>query len=53
MLVVVAVQAEQLPVATVRRIVVVIVVAMMNGKFAQFFAGKIPTAASADMRKQL
>ena len=34
-LVIVAIDAQQLPVAAVRRVVVVVVIAMMNGQFAQ------------------
>src|SRR5688500_15409213 len=47
-LVVVAIQAEQLPVAAVGRIVVVVVVAVMDGALAQVLAREFPGATSAD-----
>ena len=46
--VVVAVQAQQFPVAAVDRIVVVIVVAMMDRQFAQIGAGELAAAAASD-----
>ena len=49
-LVIVAIDAQQLPVAAVRRIVVVIMVFVMDCQLAQFFAGKIPAAFCADPR---
>ena len=48
MLVVVAIEAEQLPVAAVARVVVVVVVLVMNGQFAQVVAGELAAAATAD-----
>ena len=52
-LVVVAVEAQQLPVAAVRRIVVVIVVAVMHGQLAQVRARELARAAAADPRIDL
>jgi len=43
-----AVQAQQFPVAAIERIVVVIVVAVMNGKLAQVGAREFAPAATAD-----
>ena len=51
-LVVVAIQAQQLPVAAVERIVVVIVVAVMHRQFMQIPALEIAAAAPANMRIQ-
>ena len=53
MLVVVAVDAQQLPVAAVGRIVHVIMVFMMDRQLPQFFAGEIPAAFCADPREDL
>ena len=50
MFIVMAVQAEKLPVAAVGRIVGVIVVAVMNRQFTQVGAGEFPRAAPADPR---
>jgi hypothetical protein len=50
MVVVAAVQAAELPVAAVRRIVVVVVVAVMHGQFAQLGPPELPRAAAADPR---
>src|SRR5579862_153337 len=47
-LVVVAVKAQQLPVAAVRRIVVVIVVTMVHGELAQISARELASTAPAD-----
>jgi hypothetical protein len=47
MLVVVAIDAEQLPVTAIGRIVVVIVVAVMNGQFAQVGKGELAGTATA------
>jgi len=47
-LVVVAVQAQQLPVAAVGRIVVVVVVLVVHRELAQARAGELAPAASAD-----
>ena len=52
MLVLVTVQAEELPVAAIRRIVVVIVIPMMHGQLANAPAAEIATALGAHMRKQ-
>ena len=49
MFVVMTVKAKELPVAPVRRIVVVVMVLVMDREFAQFFAGKFPSATRADM----
>lgn len=51
MLVVVAVHTEQFPVAPIRRVVMVVVVLVMNGQFAQVLAREIPPAATAHMWK--
>src|SRR5262249_43448073 len=47
-LIVMAIQAQQLPIATVRRIVVVVVVAVMYGQLAQVLVGELAAAAPAD-----
>jgi len=52
-LVVVAVNTQQLPVAAVGRIVSVIMVFVMDRQLAQFFAGKITAAFCADPREDL
>ena len=52
-LVVVAVDAQQFPVAAVGRIVHVIMVFVMDRQLAQFFAGEIPAAFCADPREDL
>ena len=48
MLVVVAVDAEQFPIAAIRRIVIVIVVAMVHGQFTDIDARKFTRATPAD-----
>ena len=53
MLVVVAVDAQQLPVAAVGWIVPVVMVLVMNGQLPQFLAGKLAAAFSADPREDL
>ncbi len=53
MLIVVAIKAKQFPVAAIRRIVVVVVVFVMNGKFAQILAAKFAPATGADLRVKL
>lgn len=53
MFVVVAIGAEQLPVAAVRRIVIVIVVFVMDCQFSYFFAGEFPSAFPANPREDL
>src|SRR5690606_30146669 len=47
-LVVVAVQAEQFPVAAVRRVVVVIMVPVVHSQFTQVSARELPAATAAD-----
>src|SRR5215469_4806436 len=53
MFVVVAVQAEQFPVAAVGRVVVVIVIAVMNRQLTQVGARKLAATAAADPRINL
>ena len=53
MLVVVAVDAQELPVAAVRRIIPIIMVFVMHRQLAQFFAGKITAAFCADPGEDL
>jgi hypothetical protein len=53
MLVVVAIDAQQLPVAAIRGIVVVIVVLMVNGQLAQRLALEFAGTAGADMGEEL
>jgi hypothetical protein len=48
-----AVNAQQLPIAAVGRIVVVVVVLVVNGQLPQSLARKLATAARADMREEL
>ena len=48
MFVVVAIEAQQLPVATVRGVVVVIVIAVMDREFVKIRAGEFAAAAPAD-----
>jgi hypothetical protein len=48
MLIVVTVEAKQLPVAAVRRIVVMVVVFVMNRELAQLFAVKLASAVSTN-----
>ncbi len=47
---VMAVEAKQFPIAAVGRIVVVVVVAVMHGQFAQVGDGEFAGAAAADPR---
>jgi hypothetical protein len=42
-------QAQQLPVGTIGRVVVVVVIAVMHGQFAQALARELAGAAAADM----
>jgi hypothetical protein len=42
--VIVAVDAQQFPVAAIRRVVVMVVVLMVHGKFAQLLAAEFPAA---------
>ena len=51
--VVMAVQAQQLPVAAIGRVVVVIVVPVMNGQLAKVGAFELTRAATADPRIDL
>jgi len=53
MFVVVAVQAEQFPIAAIRRVVVVVVIFVVNGQFAQVYPGKAAPAAPAYPRVEL
>lgn len=53
MFVVVAVDAQQLPVAAVRGIVLVIMILVMDGEFGEFFAGKFPGAFGTYPREEL
>lgn len=48
MFVVMTIEAKQLPVAAIRWIVVMVVVAMMYGKFPQVGGGELACAATAD-----
>ena len=52
-LVVVAIDAKQLPIAAVSRIVVVVVIAMMDRELAQILPGEFTRASSADPRIHL
>lgn len=47
MLAVVAVYAQKLPVAAVRRIIIVVAVFMMDRQLVKFLAGKFPSAPGA------
>lgn len=51
MLIVVAIEAEQLPVTAVRRIVMMVVVLVMDRKLAQFSAAKFASAVGTDPGK--
>ena len=53
MLVVVTIKAQEFPVATVGGIIVVVVILVMNGKFAQFFAAQFAGTTAADMGEKL
>ena len=53
MFVVVAVEAQQLPVGAVLRVVVMVVIAVVHGQLAQALAGKLAGAAAADVRVHL
>jgi hypothetical protein len=52
-LLIVAVDTQQLPVATISRVIVVIMVNMMNGKFGQALASKLPGTASSTPLEEL
>jgi hypothetical protein len=51
MFVIVAVNAEEFPVAAVRGIIVVVVIFVVNGQFAEIFPFKFSGAAGTDMGK--
>ena len=53
MLVVVAVNAEQLPVAAVRRVVIVIMIPVVDRQLAKLLAFEFPDASGTDMREKL
>ncbi len=53
MFVVVAVEAQQLPVAAVTGIVVMVVVLVVDGEFAHPLSAEFPRAGAADVREQL
>lgn len=52
-LIIVAVETEQLPVAPVGRVIIVVVVFVMDGELAQFLAVKFAPAVATDPRKHL
>ena len=52
MLIVVAVETQQLPVAAVRRVVIVVLILVMDRELANFFAAEFAPAARADPRKK-
>jgi hypothetical protein len=47
--IVVAIEAEQLPITAVRGIVVVVVVPVVDRELTKLFAGKLPSAPATDM----
>jgi hypothetical protein len=51
MLAIVAVQAQEFPVAAVGRIVVVVAIFVVHRQLVQFLAGKFPAAPGADPRQ--
>jgi len=53
MLIVVAIQAQQLPIAAICRIVVMIMVLVVDGQFREVFVGKLPRTAPTDPRIHL
>ena len=53
MLVLMAIDTQQLPVAAIQRIVVVIVVLVMHRQFAQANAGKFTTTSSTNVWEKL
>ena len=53
MFVVMAIDAEQFPIAAVRWVIVMIVIAVMHGKFGEVGAGKFTLTATANPRIQL
>jgi hypothetical protein len=48
MFVVMTVNAQQLPIASIGRIVVMVMVFMVNRQFPQLFAAEFPTATGAN-----
>ena len=48
MLIIMTIQTQQLPIAAIRRIVVVVMISVMHRQFAQIGVGKFPCAASAN-----
>ena len=50
MFVVVAIQAQQLPIATIVGIIVVIMIAVMHREFADIFRGEFARTAAANPR---
>ena len=52
MFMVVAVDAEKLPVAAVGRVVGVVMVTVMHGQFAQSLPLELPATAAADVREE-
>ena len=53
MLIIVAVETEQLPVAPIGRVVIVVMVFVMDGELAQFLAIKFAPTVATDPRKHL
>jgi len=53
MFVIVAIDAEQFPVAAVGRVVVVIVIKVVDRQLAQLFTFEFPDTSGADMREKL
>ena len=51
-LVIVAIEAQEFPVAAVRRVVSMVVVLMMDREFAETLTFELPATASADMREE-
>ena len=47
MLIIMAINTEILPIATIRWIIVVVMILVMNGKKMDIFVRKLPSAASA------
>ncbi len=52
MLVVMTVETEQLPIAAIGRIIVVVVVPVVNCQFTQFFTLELARASATDMGKE-
>ena len=53
MFIVMAIEAQQLPVAAVGRVVVVVVILMMDREFTELLSGKFASAPGADPGKEL